>query len=482
MNSFECPGVETCPVRNVCLALEANGVDIGAGEPDNPACQVPGMFEEKMISRRRGDAKFEPEMQAGAEKTDLVGELGKAARKVMAQEALPAREELIAAHTNVLEARIDLWRAMLEAPKQNRQFTREERAAYEAVIAKREKKVKKTQASGSDAVLALAGFDSRCLDEHNVLFDEQMISIINRMVGNMMDGQPTLLRGDKGIAKTALAKFVSRLNDDEEPLVISGHGDMGTNEFIGEVGLKDGKTYFKEGRIPQAAREGRTTILDEVDVSEVAVMLRLQDILLNLKPGRELVLQENGQGSIIVQPGFAVIATANEASRRYVHRQVSDPANRDRYDIISVDYPDMDNLNNSADILRRNMANLRRLAYAAVSDHQGNITGVNSDEMERLVTLASATQLLYSQPSTSALREIAGVSETTAGALDEEPIMTDCITPRRLYADLNRLAPGNKPGFNFKSVTQSLIERLDEGDQTHNSDIARHLLSEIKKV
>jgi MoxR-like ATPase len=482
MSSFECPGVETCPVRNVCLALEASGVAIGGDESDTPACQVPGMFEEKIISRRRGGVKFEPEMQGGIEKTDLVGELGKAARKIMTQEVSTSRRELLGAHEALLEARIDLWRAMLEAPKQNRQFTREEKAAHEVVIAKREKKIKKTQANGGDAVLAIAGFDSKCLDEHNILFDNQMVEVIDRLVGNMMDGQPTLLRGDKGIAKTAVAKFASRLGYDGEPLVISGHGDMGTNEFIGEVGLKDGKTYFKEGRIPQAAREGRPIILDEVNVADVAVILRLQDILLNLKPGSEMVLQENGQGGITVQPGFAVIATANEASRRYVHRQVSDPANRDRYDVISVDYPDLASLNGSTDVLRRNMANLRRLAYAAVSDHEGNITGVTSDEVEKLVTLASATQLLYSQPATSALREVAGVSETTAGALDDEPIMTDCITPRRLYADLDRLAPGNKPGFNFRSVVESLVERLDEGDQTHNSDIARHLLSEIAKI
>lgn len=482
MNSFECKEAQECPLRNICLALEANGVETGLGQNMEGECRVPEMLDIQDRRLRPDSVRFNPQMQENREPSELVGELGKAAYRVMAREIPPERRELSAMHKEVLEARINLWRAMLNAPRQNRVLTRQEKEAHEEEINSRLEAIERFEVEGQEGVLALAAHDSRSLDEYNVLFDASMIKILDRLAGNMMDGQPTLLSGDKGIAKTAAAKFMSRLSYDGEPLIISGHGDMGTNEFIGEVGLRDGKTYFKEGRIPQAAREGRPIILDEMDVTEVAVSLRLQDILLNIRPGKELVLQENGQDSIIVQPGFAVIATANEASKRYVHRQVSDPANRDRYDIIRLAYPDQGGVNTSVDVLRRNMANLRRLAYAAVSDQEGNITGITGVQLEKIVTLASATQLLYSEPSTSALRAAAGLDGSTTAALDDEPIMSDCISPRRLYTDLARLAPGNKPGFEFDSVLESLVQRLDEGDQKHNSKIARHLLGEIEKI
>lgn len=482
MNDFECLSQDDCQVANICRALSVHGVDIENGANEDGDCAVKNMFDVSGSGIGKPKVEFNPAMKEDHPETLLIGELGRAAYNIMSREASPEKQEMIALHESVLESRIDMWKAMLQAPKEGRTLTAQELKAHEDEIRARTKKVESKEVDGEGAVLAVAGFDSMCLDRYNLLFDSEMIRVVNRVVGNMMDGQPTLVVGDKGIAKTSVAKFVSQLSHESEPLIISGHGDMGTHELIGEIGLADGKTYFKEGKVPQAAREGRQIILDEVDVSDVAVMLRLQDILLNIKPGKELILQENGQGAIRVEPGFGVVATANEASKRYKHRQVSDPANRDRYDIIRLDYPDKKSNNNSTDVLGRQMTNLRRLAYAAVSDDKGNISGVTGEELEQIVTLASATQHLYREPATSAMRQVAGIKESTTDVLDDtEPLMSDCITPRRLYTDLVRLAPGNKPGFTFKNVVDSLIERLNEGDQAHNSEIAQNLWKEIAK-
>lgn len=474
MNDFECPGREICRVRDYCLALEAYGVVVG-----DESCDVSSMFNKGILDR---SPNFDPKMTDGQKPDTLINSLGEAAYSLMSAEMPNERSTLIDLHQQSLDAQFNLWKTMLNAPKQGRKFTEQEKIFYESRIVDAQKNISNFQISGSEAIFALAGYDRKCLDEYGILFDSSMLSAVDRLVGNMMDGQPTMIVGDKGIAKTALAKFACWISAEQEPLIISAHGDMGTNELMGEVGLRDGKTYFKEGRIPQAAREGRPVIIDEVNIADVPVMLRLQDILLNIKPGSQLVLQEDGQDAITVRPGFAVIASANEASKRYIHRQTADPANRDRYDIIRFNYPDMPPKGQQpADILQRNVANLRRLAYAAISDHEGNLTGMSGEEVEKIVMLASATQLLYSQKPTSGLKRAVGLDESTTGLLDDEPIMSDCITPRRMYTELKRFAPKNKPGFTFEKLVTSMIERLDEGDQEHNSTIAEKLFAEINK-
>lgn len=477
MNGLECAG-NACPAMKYCQAITANGVDIYTEE----TCRLDEVVNvsSRMVGRDR--ISFSDEITSNPNST-LLSDLGSAAANALKREVPKEIHELIQLHENRLDAKISMWRAMLGATRQGRQFTHQELKAFETVLAEKSNAISSYETDSVAAVFATAAFDQRCLDKYNLMLDTDTEKIVDEVVGNMMDGSPTLLKGDKGIAKTAVAKFVSFLNTpDKDPLLIPGNGDMTTSELMGQYQLKDGETYFEYGIIPMAAQEGRIVIIDEGDASDASVMLRLQDILLNMKPGKTFILQENGGEEIKIQPGFGIISTANEASKRYKHRQTADPANRDRYDIIPFNYPDIP-VTVPDDILDRDITNLRRLAYAAISDKNGRLSGtISGEEVERIVLLASATQFLYSQPASSATeRYAAGVASTTA-ALNTAPLMNDCITPRRLFKELTRIAPANKPNSTFDSLLERMFARLDEGDKTSDSKIARNLWEEIKKI
>jgi hypothetical protein len=252
-----------------------------------------------------------------------------------------------------------------------------------------------------------------------------------------------------------------------------------SNEFIGQMEQdKDTRVFaFKEGKLVQAMREGRPVILDEVNVGDQSVFMRLQDILLR-RPGQRVMLQENGGNSIEIQPGFVVFATANEASARYQHRNVLDPAFRDRYDVLQLHYPDSETRNPISEVPR----SLMRLALAAAVDEQGVLSRhTNAADVERLVRLAHVTQHLYSVPARNARVANLNTGQSTSTFLDDEPVMTDCITPRALADTIGRCAAGNKPGMTLESEMERVITGLDQAGSTGNQAYARQALRLLQR-
>lgn len=474
MDRFNCSGTNTC--RQYCEALRSQGVEVAITDD---GCNVPDMFTIK------GDkVVFDP---SAAENTlnnpELVQSVGGALCGVLlenenAQQERKAVAELMIEHDKVFSARLDLWKGMLGATTDGRRFTDAELEFYRSQLREAEEAVGEqlTAASEEVAVRAQAAFDRRTLEEHGLLFDEQMISVVDRLVSNQMEGKPTLLVGDKGIAKTQAAKFVATMTEpDREPVIISGHGDMMSNEFIGQTDLEDGSTVFTSGKLVKAMMEGRPVILDEVNIGDQAVLMRLQDILLR-RPGDKIMLQENGGTAMEIKPGFVVYATANEASARYQHRNVLDPAFRDRYDILQLHYPDSDN----KEPIKEIPSSLMRLALASGVDLYGGLSRhLEPSDLEQLVRLAHITQHLYSVPARDAkVRNV--TSGSTSNFLDDEPAMTDCITPRSLADIIKRCAPGNKPDMTLDQEIKRAMKGLDQAGSSRNYAIAEKALGLLK--
>ena len=168
-----------------------------------------------------------------------------------------------------------------------------------------------------------------------------------------------------------------------------------------------------------------------------------------------------------------VIATANEASKRYTHRHTLDQAFRDRFDVREVTYPDSGNNKPLQDI----PSTLLRLALAAAVDERGVPSRhIDLSTLEKLVRLAHVTQHLYSVPARDARTSGIHGGQTTSTYLDNEPIMTDCITPRTMIDAILRCVPGNKPDSTLAGEIESLIRRLDQAGSTHNQELARQTL------
>jgi hypothetical protein len=218
-------------------------------------------------------------------------------------------------------------------------------------------------------------------------------------------------------------------------------------------------------------REGRPLVLDEVNLTDQQIMMRLQHILLK-KPGESIILQENGNQPITIQPGFCVMATANEASARYHAREQLDPAFRDRFDVIKVDYPDGD-INHITDFPSVNI----RLALAHTVTNSGvEIPHVTAGDALLLARLAHATQRLYSRPARDVADELA---ESTSDIIDEErPLLTDCITPRSMAKILQRVATGTLAGCSVRSELERAIAALDQHG-THNQTYVNKVLDTL---
>jgi len=378
---------------------------------------------------------------------------------------------LVEKHDAVFAARMDMWKAMIDAARGKGAFAAQDLKDHSAAIdtAVRELDAAVAAADPEQALYAQALHDKRLMDEHGLLFDAEMVADIDMLVGNVMLARPTLIVGDKGIAKTQLAKFVMSLYG-TEPVVVSVKGDLMSDELIGQIKHdKENETFrFYEGAVPLAMRAGVPVLLDEINFGDQAVVARLQDILLK-RPGQTAFIQEEN-ADIVVQPGFTVIATANEASERYRHREILDPAIRDRFEIIARTYPDLE-LNPLFD----DAPSVRRLAMASMVDADGQLSPyVDRDMLSALVRITAVSEHLYAVPAKEAVIQFDDNSVSSLVRESSEPILTDCITPRALCRAVEDSAGGNLPGrvLDMKLIAK-LVRSLDQAGSHRNFVLVR---------
>lgn len=379
--------------------------------------------------------------------------------------------ELIELHDGLFMAHLSLWQDMIDTARGRRTFTANDLGEHEAALGKA-RTVLDQAMSGADpatARRARALHDKRLMDRYGLLFDDQMTADIDMLVGNVMRSRPTLIVGDKGIAKTQLAKFVMSLFGSGS-FVISVKGDLMSDELIGQVkhDKEQGTFRFYEGAVPTAMRSGLPVLLDEINFGDQAVIARLQEILLK-KPGETAFIQEEGV-EIEVKPGFVIMATANEASVRYRHREVLDPAIRDRFEILTRTYPDLD-----GDPLFGDTPSLSRLAWASEIDEDGGFSEhIQPASLEALVRVAAISQHLYAVPAREATIRFDNGEVSSAVREGAEPLLSDCITPRALVRAIEDSAPGNLPG---RSLDAKLITRLVRALDQAGSSINWELMS-----
>lgn len=378
-------------------------------------------------------------------------------------------EELVKLHELAFAAHLSLWGAMIDAACGGPAFTAENLTEHERAIEQAESDAAEAACNADPDIAsrALALHDRRLMDEHGLLFDDDMFADVDMLVGNVLCARPTLIVGDKGIAKTQLAKFVMSLYG-SDPIVISVKGDMMSDELIGQVKHdKEQQTFrFYEGAVPRAMRAGAPILLDEINFGDQAIIARLQDILLK-RPGQTAFIQEEA-AEIQVQPGFVVIATANEASSRYKHREVLDPAIRDRFEIISRSYPDLDR-----NPIMDSAPSLRRLALASQISPQGSMSPhIDADMLDALVRIAAITEHLYAVPAKEAA--ISFDEGTVKSVVHEsaEPVLTDCITPRALCRTVEDSSSGNLPGRALdERLMNKLVRSLDQAGSNLNAKL-----------
>lgn len=289
-----------------------------------------------------------------------------------------------------------------------------------------------------DAVARMRLRESRRQLRAGLLMTEQMRQIIAESRTPMRMGNPVLLVGETGGAKTALAEHLSRAGAGAEPEFVSGYGDITTAQLVGTHELRgvDGATVssFVEGPLLRAMRDGRPLILDELNAMPAEFLKRLNRIL-QLRPGDTFHVQEAARLRIIIADGFAVIATANEQTpHRYrgLDRLSAELINRFGANTYRVHYPDSDL--GYTDTPVENLL----LATAAVVDRHGELpVGISQDELLRVARGAFISQQVFTGTHGEGFSQYVSAEHE----IDGRPGLEESVlAPRTLVAILEKVA------------------------------------------
>ena len=471
-SELTCAGNTLCSQR--CRALGRAGLppDLALNLGKAGECEVPSLL-----------TKTETGVRIDGLDGELADAIATGLAEYLTQHADQAGErqniaEVKALYQSVHAARDTLYAQVLLAAKDGG-MSPEELAYYQDAVANAQKQLERESKdkSTNELFLGRAAYDRECLETTGVIFTDSMVEAIEKMVVNTSLGKPTLLSGDKGIAKTQAVKYISQLiAPDKATLMVSGHGDIMSHELVGKYTQdpETGKIVFQPGPVTKGAHDGRPVLLHEVNIGDQSVVMRMQDMLL-LEPGKVFALQENGLEDILIQSGFVVFMTANEGER-YMGREQLDTAFRDRTDKISFTYPDA-----SKKPLSDTMPETLRLAFAAAVDTNGRLSDrIDIADLTYLARLAHVSQQLYTQPSRNVNLEGKKVPDggTVTRMLDDEPILSDCITPRKMI-DVILRAQRNLPGVELLKLIR---EKLGELDITgnHNKNTVTQLVAKPK--
>ena len=275
--------------------------------------------------------------------------------------------------------------------------------------------------------------------DRGLLVNEPMQRIITEVLPSIARGEPCLFVGETGGAKTALAKYLATEYFNKTPEVVSGYGDVNSYQLIGKSGLnvKDGASVseFVSGPVVRAMEQGVPLLLDEINAMPPELLKRFNEIA-RLRPGDTFTIQEDSGKDVIIQPGFVILATANEKSKRY--KAVSDLSvefqNRFGANIFRVRYPDSE-----ATYSDEPIENLI-LARAAVVDDDGNYPiDVDIDDLYNFVRAARVSQQIFSGEHGEGFRDFIGSDQIRDG----KPGLEDTVLAPRTMVDILHKVKGS---------------------------------------
>ncbi|MBL3686930.1 hypothetical protein D3248_08195 [Leucobacter zeae] len=299
-----------------------------------------------------------------------------------------------------------------------------------------------TDATVRDGVIEALGTmrirEARRQLRDGLLLTAQMRGIIAEALPAILRGDPVLLVGETGGAKTALAEYLSRHGAGLEPELVSGYGDITSAQLIGshELRAEAGATVsaFVPGPLLRAMAEGRPVILDEVNAMPPEFLKRLNRIL-QLRPGDTLGVQEDAGRVVTIAEGFAIIATANEQTpHRYrgLDRLSAELINRFGANGYRVHYPD------AGRRYEEFPAENGLLAVAAIADPHGRLpAAIGPGELMRAVRAAFISQQVFAGSHGEGFAEFV----STEREIDGRPGLEESvIAPRTLVAILQKAA------------------------------------------
>lgn len=292
--------------------------------------------------------------------------------------------------------------------------------------------------------------------DSGLLMTEQMQTIIDETLPAMMRGEPTLFVGETGGAKTAMAEYMVQTYFGVEPEFVSAYGDVNSYQLMGKQELREENgasvSEFVPGPIIRAMEQGKPLILDEINAMPSELLKRLNKIM-QLRPGDRFTVQEDSGKVVEVQPGFCIIATANEKSKRY--KGVDDLSvefqNRFGANINRVRYPDHDK---GYDEYPRENA---QLAMAAVATKRGELPPeIDEGEFENFVRAARLSQQIFSGINGEGYNQFID----TEKMVDNRPGLEETVFAPRTMVDILHKVAGSYGTVSLKRACQTFLDGI----------------------
>lgn len=275
--------------------------------------------------------------------------------------------------------------------------------------------------------------------DSGLLMTEQMQTIIDETLPAMMRGEPTLFIGETGGAKTALAEYMARRYYGVEPEFVSAYGDVNSYQLIGKQELREENgasvSEFVPGPIIRAMEQGK------------------------LRPGDKFTVQEDSGRIVEVHPGFCIIATANEKSKRY--KGVDDLSvefqNWFGANINRVRYPDHDK--SYGEYPRENA----QLAMAAVATERGELPPeIDERDFEDFVRAARLSQQIFSGTNGEGYNQFID----TEKMVDDRPGLEETVLAPRTMVDILHKVAGSYGVVSLKRACETFLDGIkNENDR-----------------
>ena len=305
--------------------------------------------------------------------------------------------------------------------------------------------------------------------DSGLLMTEQMQTIIDETLPAMVRGEPTLFVGETGGAKTALAEYMVQTYFGVDPEFVSAYGDVNSYQLIGKQELREENgasvSEFVPGPIIRAMEQGTPLILDEINAMPSELLKRLNKIM-QLRPGDRFTVQEDSGKIVEVQPGFCIIATANEKSKRY--KGVDDLSvefqNRFGANINRVRYPDYDK---GYDEYPRENA---QLAMATVATQRGELPpDIDEGDFENFVRAARLSQQIFSGTNGEGYNQFID----TEKMVDDRPGLEETVLAPRTMVDILHKVAGSYGTVSLKRACQTFLDGIKN---PNDRQVIHHIL------
>jgi MoxR-like ATPase len=158
-----------------------------------------------------------------------------------------------------------------------------------------------------------------------------------------IEGQTALI-GEKGTGKNYLCSLITEIFA-LDYFQIAGSEDVREASIMGTTEVRQGETKFVEGILPQWARKGGLLVIDESNMIEPAILMRINeatDFRRQVTVSKNTVIKRHEESYLIL--------TLNPTTKTYAGTHNLNLAFLDRFPVISFDLPGIEK---EREILRR---------------------------------------------------------------------------------------------------------------------------------